>query len=83
MQTLGVVDTRLTGRLELAVADRATIEFTGWEPTVVKLIVCCVLPVPTPLSRIVCVPTILSELSVRESEPLELPEVEGVKLIGN
>jgi hypothetical protein len=51
VQTAGVVEIKLTGRPELAVAVNGSVELTDSPGIAPKLIVCCVLPIPMPLNE--------------------------------
>ena len=87
VQMAGVVDVKLTGRLELAMAVSASVEKSacaGIEPMVT---VCCVLPIPEPLNKMLCVAypgaVALSVLSVSTIDPVKFPPAGAVKLMGN
>jgi hypothetical protein len=87
VQMVSVVELRLTGRPELAVAVNATVVLAVWAGINTKVMVCWVLPVPMPLNRMLCVAypgaAVLSALSVNTAAPLKAPAVAGVKLMGN
>ena len=79
---------KLTGSPELAVATNPRVKLAAWTGIDPKVMVCCVLPVPVPLNKILCCAGVpgadtLGALSVNATAPLKLPAVDGVKLIGS
>jgi hypothetical protein len=87
VQMAGVVEVRLTGNPELAVAVNTKAEFTAWAGIAPKVMVCGVLPVPMPLRSILCAAypgeAALSALSVNATVPLKAPAAWGAKLMAN
>ena len=82
VQTDVVVDTKLIGNPELAVAVSARVELALCAGIEEKVMVCCELPVPTPLSWIVCVALAFSAESFSINMPLNVPAADGLKLMG-
>src|ERR1700722_8667680 len=87
VQTLGVADAKLTERPELAVAVNAGVVPAVWGGIAPKVIVCSVVPVPTPLSEMVCVAyagtPAFSVVSVTTKGALKTPGADGAKLTAN
>jgi hypothetical protein len=87
VQMAGVIEVKMTGSPELAVAINCSVEFAAWTGIAANVIVCGVLPVPMPLNRMFCAvypgAAALSALSVNASAPPMLPVVAGVKLMDN
>lgn len=82
MQIFGVVEVRVTVRLELDTADSATDAPMTWEGMAVKLIVCVCRTNPVPLSATAWVDPEMSRLlSVKTADPVIAPPVLGLKLI--
>ena len=88
LQIAGVVDAKLTGRPELAVAVSARIELADWTGICSKMMDCVVFPVPMPLNARLCCdavpePAALSALSVNINVPLKSPADVGAKLMSS
>jgi hypothetical protein len=83
VHTAGVTELKLTSSPELVLAANVTVELAGWAVIGEKLIVCCMLPVPTPLNSMLCDAATFRALSVNTSEPPKTPESVGAKLMGS